>query len=80
MPQICGSKSFQMLNNMGLIQAVLESRLFHYCVSGELRYGCNTLSEVYASEVPNILGSDVMYGAIFSVSLPFWRIMKVIEA
>ena len=51
-----------MLNKLAIIKEVAPSNSFHYRVNSKLCYGRTTLSEVYASEVPNIIesiGSEV---------------------
>ena len=57
-----GSKSLSVLNKLAIIKEVAPSNSFHYRVNSKLCYGRTTLSEVYASEVPNIIesiGSEV---------------------
>ena len=44
-------------NKLGVIKEVAPSNSFHYRVNAKLSYGRTTLSEVYASEVPNIFES-----------------------
>ena len=52
-----GSKPLSVFNKLGVIKEVALSNSFHYRVNARLSYGCTMLSEVYASEIPNIFES-----------------------